>query len=66
MTTQSLDRKLVMRSLPDTDRSAVLCNRYALDDLENELRRWRTSAGNDGERASFGERWLTQGVTNEK
>nr|XP_012141046.1 PREDICTED: uncharacterized protein LOC100877475 isoform X2 [Megachile rotundata] len=47
MTTQSLDRKLLMRSPTDTDRSAVLCNKYALDDLENELRRWRTSAGSN-------------------
>ncbi|XP_029051178.2 uncharacterized protein LOC114879924 [Osmia bicornis bicornis] len=50
MTTQSLDRKLVMRSFTDTDRSAVLCNRYALDELENELRRWQTSAGNEAEK----------------
>ncbi|XP_043529101.1 uncharacterized protein LOC122538794, partial [Frieseomelitta varia] len=46
MTTQSLDRKLLMRSPNDTDRSAVLCNKYALDVLENELRRWQASAGN--------------------
>ncbi|XP_043796576.1 uncharacterized protein LOC122717008 isoform X2 [Apis laboriosa] len=46
MTTQSLDRKLLMRSSHDIDRSSVLCNKYALDNLENELRRWPTSAGN--------------------
>lgn len=46
MTTQSLDRKLLMRSPHDIDRSSVLCNKYALDNLENELRRWQTSAGN--------------------
>ncbi|OAD52908.1 Two pore potassium channel protein sup-9 [Eufriesea mexicana] len=45
MTTQSLDRKLLMRSPNDTDRSPVLCNKYALDDLENELQQWQTSAG---------------------
>ncbi|XP_015429617.1 PREDICTED: uncharacterized protein LOC107186298 [Dufourea novaeangliae] len=44
--TQSLDRRLVMNRAPnDTDRSPVLCNKYALDDLENELQRWQTSAG---------------------
>lgn len=43
MTTQSLDRKLLMRSPNDTDRSPVLCNQYALDDLEDELRRWHSS-----------------------
>lgn len=46
MTTQSLDRKLLMRSPNDTDRSPVLCNQYALDDLEDELRRWHSSAEN--------------------
>ncbi|KOX71128.1 Two pore potassium channel protein sup-9 [Melipona quadrifasciata] len=46
ITTQSLDRKLLMRSPNDTDRSAVLCNKYALDVLEIELRRWQVSAGN--------------------
>ncbi|XP_053984455.1 uncharacterized protein LOC128879393 isoform X1 [Hylaeus volcanicus] len=46
MTTQSLDRRLVMnRSSNDTDHSAVLCNRYVLDDLQDELRQWQTSAG---------------------
>ncbi|XP_017891152.1 uncharacterized protein LOC108631614 isoform X2 [Ceratina calcarata] len=43
MTTQSLDRKL-LRSPNDNDRSPVVCNKYALDDLENETRRWRASA----------------------
>ncbi|XP_076160353.1 potassium two pore domain channel subfamily K member galene isoform X2 [Ptiloglossa arizonensis] len=47
MTTQSLDRRLIMnRSLNDTDRSSVLCNRYALDDLQDELRQWQASTGN--------------------
>ncbi|XP_050491719.1 uncharacterized protein LOC126874109 isoform X1 [Bombus huntii] len=46
MTTQSLDRRLLMRSPNDTDRSPVLCNQYALDDLEDELRRWHSSAEN--------------------
>lgn len=50
MTTQSLDRKLLMRSPNDTDRSAVLCNKHALDVLENELRRWQASAANKNER----------------
>ncbi|KAL0126735.1 hypothetical protein PUN28_005239 [Cardiocondyla obscurior] len=38
--TQSLDRKLLM-SPNDADRSPVLCNKYALDDLEDEISRWR-------------------------
>nr|XP_031838304.1 uncharacterized protein LOC116429463 isoform X2 [Nomia melanderi] len=46
--TQSLDRRLLMnRASNDTDRSSVLCNKYALHDLENELQRWQTSAGNE-------------------
>ncbi|XP_029159233.1 uncharacterized protein LOC114931398 isoform X2 [Nylanderia fulva] len=40
MTTQSLDRKLLM-SPNDADRSPVLCNKYALDDLEDEMLRWQ-------------------------
>ncbi|XP_014479165.1 PREDICTED: uncharacterized protein LOC106746743 isoform X2 [Dinoponera quadriceps] len=40
MTTQSLDRKLLMGP-SETDRSQVLCNRYALDDLEDEMLRWQ-------------------------
>ncbi|XP_043250573.1 uncharacterized protein LOC122396337 [Colletes gigas] len=46
MTTQSLDRRLIMNRSPnDTDRSAVLCNRYALDELQDELKRWQATAG---------------------
>ncbi|XP_076761613.1 potassium two pore domain channel subfamily K member galene isoform X2 [Xylocopa sonorina] len=52
MTTQSLDRKLVMRTPNDYDRSSVLCNRYALDELEDELRRWQASAGNKADDTS--------------
>ncbi|XP_076681988.1 potassium two pore domain channel subfamily K member galene isoform X1 [Andrena cerasifolii] len=47
LTTQSLDRRLLMNRSPhDTDRSPVLCNRYALDDLDNELLRWQAPTGN--------------------
>ncbi|KAK1130937.1 hypothetical protein K0M31_017242 [Melipona bicolor] len=52
MTTQSLDRKLLMHSPNDTDRSAVLCNKYALDVLEIELRRWQVSAENKNDSGS--------------
>ncbi|XP_076231226.1 potassium two pore domain channel subfamily K member galene [Calliopsis andreniformis] len=45
--TQSLDRRLLMnRTLNDTDRSPVLCNKYALDDLENEFQRWQAATEN--------------------
>ncbi|KAL6257320.1 hypothetical protein P5V15_010895 [Pogonomyrmex californicus] len=40
ITTQSLDRKLLMNP-NEADRSPVLCNKYALDDLEDETSRWR-------------------------
>ncbi|XP_072758263.1 uncharacterized protein Galene [Anoplolepis gracilipes] len=40
MATQSLDRKLLMSS-NEADRSPVLCNKYALDDLEDEMLRWQ-------------------------
>ncbi|XP_077273512.1 potassium two pore domain channel subfamily K member galene isoform X2 [Temnothorax americanus] len=40
ITTQSLDRKLLM-SPNEADRSPVLCNKYALDDFEDETSRWR-------------------------
>ncbi|KYQ46544.1 TWiK family of potassium channels protein 7 [Trachymyrmex zeteki] len=40
ITTQSLDRKLLMNP-NEADRSPVLCNRYALDDLEDETSRWQ-------------------------
>ncbi|XP_012533821.1 uncharacterized protein LOC105835262 isoform X2 [Monomorium pharaonis] len=40
ITTQSLDRKLLM-SPNDADRSPVLCNKYALADLEDESSRWQ-------------------------
>lgn len=40
ITTQSLDRKLLM-SPNEADRSPVLCNKYALDDLEDEMLRWQ-------------------------
>ncbi|XP_011262011.1 uncharacterized protein LOC105254800 isoform X2 [Camponotus floridanus] len=43
MTTQSLDRKLLMNP-NDADRSPVLCNKYALDDLEDEMLRWQSSS----------------------
>ncbi|XP_070153701.1 uncharacterized protein Galene [Polyergus mexicanus] len=41
ITTQSLDRKLLM-SPNEADRSPVLCNKYALDDLEDEMLRWQS------------------------
>ncbi|XP_011698756.1 PREDICTED: uncharacterized protein LOC105456429 isoform X2 [Wasmannia auropunctata] len=40
ITTQSLDRKLLMNP-NEADRSPVLCNKYALDDLEHETSRWQ-------------------------
>ncbi|KAL6432873.1 hypothetical protein ACFW04_006316 [Cataglyphis niger] len=40
ITTQSLDRKLLMNP-NEADRSPVLCNKYALDDLEDEMLRWQ-------------------------
>ncbi|CAD1477124.1 unnamed protein product, partial [Heterotrigona itama] len=47
MTTQSLDRKLRSPN-NDTDRSAVLCNKYALDVLEKELRHWQEKNNDPG------------------
>ncbi|RLU22968.1 hypothetical protein DMN91_005246 [Ooceraea biroi] len=38
--TQSLDRKLLLGP-NEVDRSPVLCNKYALDDLEDEMLRWQ-------------------------
>ncbi|KAH0946822.1 hypothetical protein HN011_003471 [Eciton burchellii] len=38
--TQSLDRKLLLGP-NEVDRSPVLCNKYALDDLEDEMPRWQ-------------------------
>ncbi|XP_067213829.1 uncharacterized protein [Linepithema humile] len=45
MATQSLDRKLLMGP-NDADRSPVLCNKYALDDLEDEILKWQPSPQN--------------------
>ncbi|KAG7197188.1 hypothetical protein KM043_007266 [Ampulex compressa] len=44
-TTQSLDRKLLVNP-SEADRSPVLCNKYALDDLEDDLPRWRPPSPN--------------------
>lgn len=40
MMTQSLDRRFMIGP-NDVDRTPVLCNKYALVDLEDELRNWQ-------------------------
>jgi len=45
--TQSLDRKLLLGP-NEVDRSPVLCNKYALDDLEDEMPRWQPPPRNRG------------------
>ncbi|XP_076645033.1 potassium two pore domain channel subfamily K member galene [Halictus rubicundus] len=63
--TQSLDRRLLMNRAPnDTDRSSVLCNKYALNDLEDELRQWQTSRRNGatGSSRKFQEAEATENV----
>ncbi|CAK9811482.1 Potassium channel subfamily K member 9 [Anthophora plagiata] len=66
MTTQSLDRKLMLRSPNDTDRSPVLCNKYALDDLDDELRRWKAATRDkmDDSRKSRQVAEMVEGVEN--
>lgn len=59
MTTQSLDRKLLM-SPNEADRSPVLCNKYALDDLEDEMLRWQPQT-----RVENSERPRSNGTTQE-
>ncbi|XP_035735742.1 uncharacterized protein LOC118447656 isoform X1 [Vespa mandarinia] len=54
--TQSLDRRLTSGTI-ETDHSPVLCNKYALDDVEDDLFLWQSTSRNKPEYVSkFGNR----------
>ncbi|XP_066584445.1 uncharacterized protein galene [Prorops nasuta] len=48
LTTQSLDRRLMV-SPTDVDRTPVLCNKYALNELENEMLKWQSTTSEKGD-----------------